>query len=449
MTAPNTPAETSDQLNKPAKSGKLEVSDLITIGVFAALYFVMVCIATLVSTLFTGGFGSIFLPAITALISGCVYMLLAARLGKFGGITVMGVIIGLFLFISGHFVLSFIASIVFPVAADLIARAGKYKSKALLLVSYVVFSYGLTGPILPLWFMKDAYVGEPAGARQGRSLHRRRIRQHQHRHVLHLDDRDSGVRGSRRLVRPAHDEEALHQGRYRLMNPARRTLDPRAKLYLLLVANLMLFFHVGLATQIVMVVLFLLPLLAAARWRTALNFGVTYAVLTALGMLDPDALGLPWLHVVSALAVGVTMMLPCFITGAYTFTTTSASAFICAMRRMRVPEAVVIPCVVVIRFFPTIAEDYRQIRNAMALRGIASGGWGLVRHPAQSLEYILIPLLMNATNVAQDLSVAALTKGLGREGEHTSRTLIRMTVVDWLVMIVVTLPLALDIAGVI
>lgn len=231
------------------------------------------------------------------------------------------------------------------------------------------------------------------------------------------------------------------------MNPARRTLDPRAKLYLLLVANLMLFFHVGLATQIVMVVLFLLPLLAAARWRTALNFGVTYAVLTALGMLDPDALGLPWLHVVSALAVGVTMMLPCFITGAYTFTTTSASAFICAMRRMRVPEAVVIPCVVVIRFFPTIAEDYRQIRNAMALRGIASGGWGLVRHPAQSLEYILIPLLMNATNVAQDLSVAALTKGLGREGEHTSRTLIRMTVVDWLVMIVVTLPLALDIAG--
>ncbi|MFR1220478.1 MAG: energy-coupling factor transporter transmembrane component T [Bifidobacterium longum] len=214
------------------------------------------------------------------------------------------------------------------------------------------------------------------------------------------------------------------------MNPARRTLDPRAKLYLLLVANLMLFFHVGLATQIVMVVLFLLPLLAAARWRTALNFGVTYAVLTAL-------------------AVGVTMMLPCFITGAYTFTTTSASAFICAMRRMRVPEAVVIPCVVVIRFFPTIAEDYRQIRNAMALRGIASGGWGLVRHPAQSLEYILIPLLMNATNVAQDLSVAALTKGLGREGEHTSRTLIRMTVVDWLVMIVVTLPLALDIAGVI
>ena len=166
VTSPNTPAETPNQpaqsVAQPAteagKPGKLQVSDLITIGVFAALYFVMVCIATLVNTLAMGGFGSIFLPAVAALISGCVYMLLAARLGKFGGITVMGLVVGLFLFVSGHFVLSFIASIVFPVTADLIARAGKYKSKALLLVSYVVFSYGLTGPILPLWFMKDAYV---------------------------------------------------------------------------------------------------------------------------------------------------------------------------------------------------------------------------------------------------------------------------------------------------
>ncbi|OZG60268.1 ABC transporter permease [Bifidobacterium lemurum] len=148
----------TEQTTTDVASNRLTVPDLITIGVFTALYFVMVCVATLSSTLFTGGFGSIFLPAISALISGCVFMLLAARVGKFGGITVMGVVIGLFLFISGHFVLSFIASIVFPLAADLIARAGKYKSKTLLLVSYVVFSYGLTGPILPLWFMKNAYV---------------------------------------------------------------------------------------------------------------------------------------------------------------------------------------------------------------------------------------------------------------------------------------------------
>ena len=97
--------------------------------------------------------GNIVLPALAALISGSVYMLLAAKLQKFGGITIMGLVMGLFFFVSGHFVLSFATNIVCGLLADL-----KFRSKKLLLVSYVVFSYGLTGPILPLWFMKDAYI---------------------------------------------------------------------------------------------------------------------------------------------------------------------------------------------------------------------------------------------------------------------------------------------------
>lgn len=48
---------------------------------------------------------------------------------------------------------------------------------------------------------------------------------------------------------------------------------------------------------------------------------------------------------------------------------------------------------------------------------------------------------MNATIVAQDLSVAALTKGLRRDGAHTSRTTIRMTVADWMVMAACAVPL--------
>lgn len=125
---------------------------------FAAPHFVMVCIATLVSTLFASGFGSTFLPAVATLASDYVYMLLAAHLDKSGGITIMSVIIGLFLSISGHFMFSSIANTTFPMVADLIARISKCKNKALLLVSYAMLSYDLTGPILPLWFTKDAYM---------------------------------------------------------------------------------------------------------------------------------------------------------------------------------------------------------------------------------------------------------------------------------------------------
>lgn len=143
---------------KPRGFARLSIPDLITIGVFTAVYFVLVAACTFVSTIAFAGFGSILLPALCALVSGCVYMLLVARLGKFGGITVMGLVMGLFFLLSGHFLLSFLANVVCAVGADLIAAIGRHRGRAGILVSYVVFSYGLTGPILPLWFMRDAYV---------------------------------------------------------------------------------------------------------------------------------------------------------------------------------------------------------------------------------------------------------------------------------------------------
>ena len=124
------------------------------------------------------------------------------------------------------------------------------------------------------------------------------------------------------------------------------------------------------------------------------------------------------LNLLSLVSVGVRMMLPCIITGAYAFSTTTVGELTAALRRMHLPESIIIPCAVVARFFPTAGEDYRHIRAAMALRGIAAGRGALLRHPVQSLEYILMPLLMNSNNVAQDLSAAALTKGIGLPGRH-------------------------------
>lgn len=171
------------QQGMSTKSRHLTIPDLITIGVFTALYFVLVAVATLFSSVALMGFGMILLPAVAALICGCVYMLLVAKVGKFGAISVMGIVVGLFLFVSGHFILSLAASIVFPVIADAIARAGDYRSKTGILASYVVFCYGLTGPILPLWFMKDAYVAS-LQARGETRLYRWCVRTCQYRHVF-------------------------------------------------------------------------------------------------------------------------------------------------------------------------------------------------------------------------------------------------------------------------
>ena len=140
------------------KTNKLTVPDLISIGVFTALYFVLVTIATFASVAIFPGFNNVVLPAFCALISGCVYTLLVVKLQKFGGISVMGIVMGLFFMISGHFIISFAANIVMGIGADCVAIVGKYKSKKWIILSYVLFSYGLFGPVIPMWFMKDAYV---------------------------------------------------------------------------------------------------------------------------------------------------------------------------------------------------------------------------------------------------------------------------------------------------
>lgn len=218
-------------------------------------------------------------------------------------------------------------------------------------------------------------------------------------------------------------------------------LDPRCKLYMLLIGNLLLFFHVNLLTEAVLMFFFLLPFAFSRKWKVGLRLGITYGILLLLDFtLVPVATGAvaSW---VSLLAVGIRMMFPCIVTGAYAFSTTGVSEFVCALRKMKVSEAIIIPCMVVIRFFPTIKEDYQQIRNAMKFCG--NGQTNALLHPMQNLEYVLIPLLMNSNNVSQDLSVAALTKGLGMKGEHTSITEIRFGVRDAVYMIICTIPLIL------
>lgn len=219
-------------------------------------------------------------------------------------------------------------------------------------------------------------------------------------------------------------------------------MDPRAKLYLLLLANLMLFFHVGTGAEAVAVSLFLLLFFLSGRIRSGIRLAVLYFGLLAIDLWAVPHAGKGILmNFLSLISVGVRMMLPCIITGAYAFTTTTVGELTCALRRMHVPESVIIPCAVVVRFFPTVKEDYRQIRAAMALRGIAEGKAALLRHPAESLEYILMPLLMNGNNVAQDLSVAALTKGIGLPGTHTCMVELKLTVWDFVYPALCTLPL--------
>jgi len=138
----------------------IRTSDLISIGIYTAIYFGLVAIAAMIMVLLVPGYSYSYIPVLAALLTGTIFMLMVAKVPKFGAITIMGSIMGVFFFLSGLFPLAIIPSVLFALLADGIAYAFKYKSKKGLLFSYVVFSFNPIGPVYQLLFSEDTYVND-------------------------------------------------------------------------------------------------------------------------------------------------------------------------------------------------------------------------------------------------------------------------------------------------
>ena len=118
--------------------------------------------------------------------------------------------------------------------------------------------------------------------------------------------------------------------------------------------------------------------------------------------------------------------------GAYLVNTTTVSEFMAAMERMHLPQKLSIPLSVIFRFFPTIGEEYGTIGDAMRMRGIRFGGGKL----SKMLEYRIVPLIVSCVKIGDDLSAAALTRGLGAPIRRTNICRIGFGVWDVLAMAV-------------
>ncbi|HFH9987347.1 TPA: MptD family putative ECF transporter S component, partial [Streptococcus pyogenes] len=137
---------------------QLTIKDIMITGAFAALYFICVGLGTFINIFFDRSGNMLYAPAFAALLGGTIYFLLIAKLQTFGPITLLGLMMGGFFFLSGHFFAAMFPSIIFGLIADIIASLGKYKSRFFNDLSYMVFAFVNSGPIVLMWLLKDAYV---------------------------------------------------------------------------------------------------------------------------------------------------------------------------------------------------------------------------------------------------------------------------------------------------
>lgn len=138
------------------ESRGLSVRDLITTGIFTALF----AAATMVGGAFfaPNPVLTYWLPPVVALLTAPVYMFLIAKVPKHGPILILGILMGIFMFVTGMYWMWSVAYVICALAAELISGIGKFKSMNLNILGYVIFSLNPLASYAMMWINQKEYV---------------------------------------------------------------------------------------------------------------------------------------------------------------------------------------------------------------------------------------------------------------------------------------------------
>lgn len=198
-----------------------------------------------------------------------------------------------------------------------------------------------------------------------------------------------------------------------------QVVDPRTKLAFLLLSNVFLFAEVPLVVEVSFLSFCWLLLL----WQRDYRFvGVTvllYGLVGLAGKMIGTGNGVLAIWM-SFLIVMVQKFFPMILAARFVTATTALGAWQEALQRLRCPQILITALTMLIRFFPVLIEDMKQIWQALGFRGLRPRLGSFLRHPFQLFEYLFVPLLHMANETALEMSASVLTRGMTVNGRKTS-----------------------------
>ena len=127
------------------------------VAAFAGLYFLAICLGVLLGSLVDHRGNMFYAPAFSALVGGAIYRLYVEKIQRTGAILVVALVIGAFFLFTRHGAGAFLPALVGGLLAELVAARGHYQSKLGNALSFLLFSFATTGPILMMWFYPASY----------------------------------------------------------------------------------------------------------------------------------------------------------------------------------------------------------------------------------------------------------------------------------------------------
>lgn len=199
--------------------------------------------------------------------------------------------------------------------------------------------------------------------------------------------------------------------------------DPRTELLLLVMANVVAFTQHSIWVEIAWVVSLLLLIIACGCKKSAGKLSVTFGICLLLQYYifpnGPKILASSFTILVSY----ARKIFPCLIVGTLILQKTPVRELMVALRKCHIPQGLIIPLSVTIRYFPALKEEVGYIRDAMKLRNI---------HGIEKIECLLVPIMISATTTAEELSAAAVTRGIENPAHKTSMIVMKFGGQDFL-----------------
>lgn len=210
--------------------------------------------------------------------------------------------------------------------------------------------------------------------------------------------------------------------------------DPRSKLITVIFASVLLISRANPSMEFIFMVFITFLLCISGSLKKGITIFISYVALVFLTTTVFHEITGVLTAIISFILVVYKSLLPPIAAGMFATQNTSVGEWVAAMKKWHLPNFLIIPFVVICRFFPTLRHDFTSIRQAMKFRGIYLSFSEVIKHPIQTMEYFLVPILKQVDYTAQELSAAALVRGLGYEGQHTSVISIKLKLQDYLLL---------------
>lgn len=213
-------------------------------------------------------------------------------------------------------------------------------------------------------------------------------------------------------------------------------LDPRSKIAVFISACLSAFSGLTHPQEFALLALCTAATLLCQKWKWAFYTCLVFALMFLCDLLlAPRLSGIPQ-NIVMLLCHLCRFVLPLLTAFHVVAHTSRIGEYISAFTQMRLPGEVIIPLAVMLRFVPTIQEEWQAVNQALRLRGMALTWKNMLRRPLQMMEYMLVPFLMQCSVIVDEMSAAVMARGFDKNTPRSSYAEVRMRALDWCVVAV-------------